>query len=106
VAEKLGISRRMLQRRLEDEHTTFSALLTEVRKERAVYLLASGKHDLSGVAELIGFIHQSTFSRWFRIEFGCSPSAFQRLYSGSEFGSSTADGARYEKRDSDLVDDE
>ncbi|CAM2188925.1 AraC-like DNA-binding protein [Paraburkholderia sacchari] len=79
VAEKLGISRRMLQRRLEDEHTTFSALLTEVRKERVVYLLASGKHGLSGVAELIGFTHQSTFSRWFRTEFGCSPSDFQRL---------------------------
>lgn len=80
IARELGVSPRMLQRQLEEEGTTFSALLTEVRRDRVLHLLASSRRGLSDIAELVGFTHQSTFSRWFRAEFGCSPSDFQRLH--------------------------
>lgn len=80
IARELGISPRMLQRRLEEEGTTFSTLLAKVRTGRVLHLLASSGRGLSDIAELVGFTHQSTFSRWFRAEFGCSPSEFQRLH--------------------------
>lgn len=80
IAKDLGISPRMLQRRLGEEGTTFSALLAKVRADRVLHLLASSGRGLSDIAELVGFTHQSTFSRWFRAEFGCSPSEFQRLH--------------------------
>ena len=63
AARELGVSERTLQRRLGGEGTSFQLLLTAVRRERALELLADSALDINEVAFLLGYEDQSSFSR-------------------------------------------
>jgi AraC-like DNA-binding protein len=78
VARALAVSPRTLQARLEEEGTTFAAVVDGVRKERALALL--GEHDLpiSVIAVRTGFATPSAFTRAFRRWTGLAPSDFRR----------------------------
>jgi AraC-like DNA-binding protein len=78
VASGLGITVRMLQRRLDETGATFSALLTEVRRELATRYLANPEYSITQVGEMLGFTHMSTFSRWYSSQFGSSPARARR----------------------------
>ncbi len=75
VAARLAITRRTLHRRLAAEETTLSVLVTEVRRSTVEHLIAEG-HPLTEAALVLGFAAPSGLSRWFRREYGCSPSAW------------------------------
>ena len=77
VAQKLGVNVRTLQRQLEDDGATFSALINSVRRELAVRYVRSGKHSFGQVAELLGYSTQTSFTRWFKSEFGVAPRQWQ-----------------------------
>lgn len=77
VARGLGVDRRTVHRHLEAKGETFSSVLTGVRRDVAVRLLAGGR-PLSEVAEQLGFSGAPALSRWFSQQFGCSPSRWQR----------------------------
>ena len=77
VARGLGVDRRTVHRHLEAKGETFSSVLTGVRKDVAVRLLAS-RRPLSEVAGQLGFSGAPAFSRWFSQQFRCSPSRWQR----------------------------
>ena len=70
------LTSRTLQRRLQDEGTDFSTLLTEVRVERAGELIAHGGMANEAIAECLGFEGGSAFSRAFKTWTGQSPQAF------------------------------
>ena len=77
VARRLNLSTRTLQRRLQNEGSSFKALLTEVRSELADQYLRDGRHSLSEIAFLLGFSELSAFSRAFRRWRGVSPSQYR-----------------------------
>jgi AraC-like DNA-binding protein len=70
VAQQLGVDRRTVHRRLAREGTTFSDVLSAIRRELAGHYLDDGKRPLSQIAELLGFSALSAFSRWYKQQFG------------------------------------
>lgn len=77
VAANIGQSVRALQRGLEEEGKAFGALLNEVRRSEAQQRLIHSRLELTSLAAHLGYATPSSFSRWFRGEFGMSPSAWR-----------------------------
>jgi AraC-like DNA-binding protein len=77
IAQKLGVNVRTLQRQLEEDGATFSEMINTVRRELAVRYVQSGQHSLGHVAELLGYSTQTSFTRWFKSEFGVAPRQWQ-----------------------------
>jgi len=77
VARALGLSERTLQRRLEEEGSSFQRLLDETRRELAERYI--GQHDLSlaEAAYLLGFNDQSSFFRASKRWFGITPRQYR-----------------------------
>src|SRR5207245_6714346 len=71
VAGELCMSERTLQRRLEEEATSFIQLLDDTRRELANQYLGRLHLSLAQAAYLLGFADQSSFfracRRWFRL---------------------------------------
>jgi len=77
VAAGLGISMRTLQRELDARALTFKALINEVRQELARRYVGHTHHSLGEVAAMLGYTTHSAFTRWFGLQFGCSPEAWR-----------------------------
>ncbi len=65
VAEKLGLSKRTLQRRLRAESTTFKAILNETREHLARHYLSRTELPAAEIAFLLGFEDPNSFFRAF-----------------------------------------
>jgi AraC-like DNA-binding protein len=74
LASFYGVNRRTLHRRLESAGQSFTALVSDVRREIAGRRVAEGRMSLGEIAHALGFDQQSSFCRWFRQEFGASAS--------------------------------
>jgi AraC-like DNA-binding protein len=74
VAQHLGMHRRTLNRQLAAEGESVTTIINAVRGELAEEYLANSKRRLYEVAELLGFASAGDFSRWFRGQFGRTPS--------------------------------
>jgi AraC-like DNA-binding protein len=74
VAVELAMSERTLQRRLEEEKTSFVQLLDDTRRELADQYLGRLHLSLGQAAYLLGFADQSSFfracRRWFKVSPG------------------------------------
>lgn len=77
VARSMGIDRRTLHRRLEQSGRTFTSLLNATRVDLAPRFVADTRRPLAEIAPLLGFTTAGAFSRWFRIQFGVSPSQWR-----------------------------
>ena len=66
VARELGLSTRSMQRHLRAEGTSFSAILEEVRRRRALELLRGTEYAVYEVAYALGYTEPSTFYRAFK----------------------------------------
>lgn len=77
AAQRLRVSRRTLQRRLQDDGTTFEAILDDVRRALALEHVATRATPLAEVAFLLGFGDVSAFHRAFRRWTGGSPGGFR-----------------------------
>ena len=73
VAKKMAFSPRVLQRKLKDEGTCYSAMLNDCRLKMAMKLIAHNQRPLSEVAEILGYSDQSNFTRWFKRATGTTP---------------------------------
>jgi len=76
AARALGMSLRNLQRRLQEEGTTYREALNEARRESARSHLDEGHFSVTEIAFLLGFADTSSFSRAFRRWTGLSPRAY------------------------------
>jgi AraC-like DNA-binding protein len=74
IARELQFDRRTLHRHLAAHGETFTTLVDAVRTELAEQYLSTGRYSLSDISQLLGFAAPSGFSRWFRQQYGCSPS--------------------------------
>jgi AraC-like DNA-binding protein len=77
VAWQCGVSERTLRRRLAEAGTSYRALIDDVRKERALALLAEDA-NVSLVAQRVGFADATAFARAFRRWTGRQPSEHLR----------------------------
>lgn len=77
VAGSLGVDRRTVHRKLAAEGHTFASVLDSIRADFASHLVDSRRHSLTEVSELLGFSSPANFSRWFRKQFGRSPSQWR-----------------------------
>ena len=77
VAQALHLSQRTLQRRLQEEGTSFQALLDDTRRELAEQYLAQPAMTLLQIAYLLGFADPSNFFRAFRRWFDATPGEYR-----------------------------
>ena len=84
VAQHLGMHRRTLNRHLAPEGESVTAIINAVRAELAEEYLANSKRKLYEVADLLGFSTAAHFSRWFRSQFGKTPSEWATHYRESK----------------------
>jgi AraC-like DNA-binding protein len=74
VAAALAMSVPTLRRRLEDEGTTFTGLVDDVRRELAERYLRDPECSISEIAFKLGFAHAPAFHKAFRRWTGVTPS--------------------------------
>jgi len=95
VAHLLRVDRRTLHRHLSADGLTFSTLLDEVRTELVIRHLGESDQPIGEIAGLLGFSNQSSFSHWFRAEFGCSVTQWrQQTAARLDATNTTAPGRR------------
>lgn len=75
VADKLGVSRQTLFRRLRAEGTTFEKVLDELRHKLALRYLVREGAPVQETAYLLGYSERAAFSRAFKRWTGSSPRA-------------------------------
>ena len=75
IASVLKVTRQTLHRRLRAEGVTFEKVLDDLRRDRALRLVAESQTPLAEVAYELGFSDPAAFSRAFRRWTGQSPSA-------------------------------
>jgi len=77
LAENLGMSSRCLRRRLEEEGTTWRAVVGDLIFARAVARLLEGRACVREVAEELGYSDTAHFTRFFQHRAGVPPSAYR-----------------------------
>ncbi len=77
VAQILCLSPRTLQRRLQEEGSSFQQLLDDTRRELVVQYLLQPNLTLLEIAYLLGFADPSNFFRAFRRWFACTPGEYR-----------------------------
>jgi len=80
ISEHLGVHRRTLNRHLASEGESVTTVINAVRVELAKEYLANRERKLYEVAELLGFSTAGDFTRWFRRQFGRTPSDWAAQY--------------------------
>ncbi|WP_201575357.1 helix-turn-helix transcriptional regulator [Psychrobacter sp. H8-1] len=77
VAESMNISVSTLQRRLDEEGTSFQEVLEETRKRLAKLYLTKKNLSTTDVAYLLGYKSHSQFFKAFKTWFGITPKTYQ-----------------------------
>jgi AraC-like DNA-binding protein len=80
VASGVAMHRRTLNRRLQEQGTTFQHCLDQVRFEVACQLLATSHVSLDDVAATLGYASVSPFMRTFRRWSGTTPAQWRRVF--------------------------
>lgn len=75
VADKLGLSRRTLNRRLAEEGASLAGLFTNSRMSLADTLLRTTTLPVEEVASRAGFTEVTNFARAYKRLYGCTPKA-------------------------------
>lgn len=91
MAAELHMSARTLMRKLKLQGSSYHELLDEVRKEKALWYLAHTGYSVETIAERLGYLDTSNFSRTFRRWFGAPPSAYRQ---GMEMRGGNAPGSQ------------
>ena len=81
IASRLAVSQRTLQRRLNDEGTTFRAVIDDVRQELALRQLQDKGISTEDLAVLLGFSTPSAFYRAFKRWTKNTPGDYRRATS-------------------------
>ena len=84
VAEKLGLSKRTLQRKLGEENTTFQKQLNSTREMLAIHYIRNTEMSTNDIAFLLGYQEINSFLRAFAIWTGQSVSEYRKNIRGSE----------------------
>lgn len=77
LAHETGLSPHKLRRLLRAEGTTLATIRENVRRDKAMRLLARGNATVEAIAETLGYAEARSFTRAFRQWTGRSPSAWR-----------------------------
>ncbi len=78
VARRLGMSRRTLARRLQDENTGFREIQDRARRQLAERLICDPAVPLSEIAWQVGYSSKTSFHRAFLRWFGAAPGHYRK----------------------------
>ncbi|MDH4656837.1 MULTISPECIES: AraC family transcriptional regulator [unclassified Pseudomonas] len=78
VAAELCLSKRTLQRRLQELDLEFAELVEEIRQALAIELVRQSPKSLTEIAQQLGYNEASSFTRAFRRWTGLSPREFRQ----------------------------
>lgn len=78
AARHFGLSRRTLQRRLEQESCSYRQLVQQARQDLSQYLLCSANRTATETAYALGYSEPSAFQRAFQKWHGMPPGAYRR----------------------------
>jgi AraC-like DNA-binding protein len=87
VAAQMHLTPRTLQRKLQDEHTSFRAECDSIKQELACNLLSSKSISVAEVSDRLGYADQAAFQRAFKQWTGTTPKAFQQKAAGTGLAS-------------------
>lgn len=73
VAANFNLTVRSLQRKLQDEGTTFQQLSESVKKSLAIHLLGTRNYQIKEISSMLGYNEMSAFSRAFKRWTGKAP---------------------------------
>lgn len=77
IAASLHLSLRSLQRRLQDENTSFTAVLNETQQQLALEYVRGSNRSIGEITYLLGYSEPGSFTRAFRRWTGKSPLQFR-----------------------------
>ncbi|NIB42867.1 AraC family transcriptional regulator [Pseudomaricurvus alkylphenolicus] len=80
LADQLHMSKRTLQRRLQENETSFKDLVNCVRSEQALTYLRNRHYSLGDVAAMLGYSQLSAFSRSFKRWHQQSPQTWRKAH--------------------------
>ena len=83
VAEKLGLSKRTLQRKLTEENTTFQKQLNSTREMLAIHYIRNTDMNTNDIAFLLGYQEINSFLRAFTIWTGQGISEYRKSVRGN-----------------------
>jgi len=82
VASSVHMSLRNLQRRLQEEETTYKGLLDSVRQDLAMQYLETSHRSIGEIGYLLGFSEPGNFARAFKRWVGMTPQAYRGQKTG------------------------
>ena len=82
IANMLAMHPRSLQRKLDEEGTSFEQIRDKLRQQLLLQYLADSKASMSQIASVLGISEQSALSRACKNWFGVTPRQLKKLRSG------------------------
>jgi AraC-like DNA-binding protein len=82
VARQLTLSERSLQRRLQEQGTSFDQIADRARRNLAHELLVDTQIPLTQICAALGYTESSTFNRSYKRWFGATPLSYRRQLRG------------------------
>lgn len=80
VAEELNLSKRTLQRRLQQQSVNFAELRDHVRYHYSIDYLVQNQKSIDGISAALDFSDRTSFTNAFKRWTGLSPSTFRKLF--------------------------
>jgi AraC-like DNA-binding protein len=80
VAQLLGLSRQMLQRRLKASGTSFAHELMQLKQQHAIEALVHTDRPVAEIGETLGFNSPASFTRAFKSWTGLSPREYRKAH--------------------------
>jgi AraC-like DNA-binding protein len=80
IAEDIGLSKRTLQRRLQQQNANFAQLRDDVRFNYSIKYLIDEHLSVDLVSKALDFSDRTSFTNAFKRWTGLSPSVFRKLY--------------------------
>jgi len=80
IAADIGLTKRTLQRRLQEQDTNFAQLRDDVRFHYAIKYLINDGMSVDLVSRALYFSDRTSFTNAFKRWTGLSPSAFRKLF--------------------------
>jgi len=80
VAEELNLSKRTLQRRLQQQSVNFAELRDQVRYHFSIDFLVKNRKSIDSISAALDFSDRTSFTNAFKRWTGMSPSTFRKLF--------------------------
>ena len=80
IADQLMLSKRTLQRRLQQNELSFADLRDQVRYNQSIDLLTRQRYSIDSISAALDFSDRTSFTNAFKRWTGLSPSTFRKLF--------------------------